>query len=152
MQIELGCKKKIYLPRDSSLYEEIKTKTTFKNPAYEQAMRYSGYDRVNLPQNLFYYEEFDGGLIVPRGLSLPNEEIITDNRIKVTVPYPNFNLPLRGVQKLSTDAYLAHVKGDCGDGVCVQHTGSGKSINALYLACRLRQKALIIRHKDDLIS
>lgn len=125
---------------------------TFNNPAYSNAVRHSkwGSSYISLPKYLSYYIEEDNTLYVPRGY-VPDTEfkIVDDYSFKNKVDYPKFRMKLRDTQR---EAILAFLQSGCGDGVIVLPTGKGKSITAIYLAYHLRQKALVIVQKDDLIT
>lgn len=158
MNIRIGSKKEIILPPNLDPYKDsylkkVMDELTLPNPAYFQAKKYSPYSYTTIPQSLFYYtyNQKDSTLTIPRGFSLENEEILDNFRVKVHADYPNYNLTLRRTQRMAADAYLNAVKGNCGDGVVVIQTGAGKSQTALYVASRLKQKALILVHKDDLV-
>ena len=140
---------------------------TYENPAYKSAKRYSKSRYISIPPYLTYYKEFsvsENGerkkvLSVPVGVhvhklldipfTLPS---LVDNRNDVKVYYPEFRLELRKDQEKAEQAYMYDV--------CVREypkcliqlpTGKGKSILALHLAQRLKQKTLILVHKDDLV-
>ncbi|MBO8161058.1 MAG: DEAD/DEAH box helicase [Thermosipho sp. (in: Bacteria)] len=127
---------------------KIKQDLTLVNPNYYKAKRYSKYNNVNIPKYVFYYRESKDHLVVPSGYKVPFEhEVIEDNRIEVTVPYPKINIKLRATQEEARKAYLD----DTDKGMIVLPTGKGKTILAIYLAHNLRQKTLVIVHKDDLV-
>lgn len=124
---------------------------TLDNPKYYSAKRYSGYKTIKIPQHLYYYKynSIKKELTAPIGYKLPFDNyIVEDERTVNTIHYPRFLLSLRGTQKEAFNSYLE----DTDKGLIVLPTGKGKSILGLYIAYALRQKALIIVHKDDLVS
>lgn len=132
--------------------QEVTEELTLPNPAFAQAEIYSPYAHVAIPKYNYYYN-YDPGrntLEIPRGCPIEGK-CIRDNRISVEVNYPPFRLELRGTQQEAVDAYLTEGREDR-DGLFVLPTGKGKSILFIYLAFLLKQKALIIVHKDDLVD
>ena len=131
--------------------EVIKNDLTLDNPKYYSAKKYSGYKNIKIPQNLYYYKynSLKKELVVPIGYKIPFDyNIVEDNRTISTVNYPRFLLSLRDTQKEAFKSYL----NDTDKGLIVLPTGKGKTILAMYIAYALRQKALVIVHKDDLVS
>lgn len=130
--------------------EQIKDDLTIDNPAYLNAKKFSKYSNVKLPKYITYYNTSKHGyLTVPTGYEVPFENhIIEDKRTEKTVNYPPFKLKLRQTQKEALMTYLD----DTEKGIIVLPTGKGKSILGLNIAYRLRQKTLVIVHKDDLAS
>jgi len=151
MKIDIGEYKIIreYTPAQKSV---IMDALSLANPAYASAMKFTSYSRISIPMYLNYYEKMKDALVVPRGYKIPFDHIIEDDtRFTLgNVEYPKFILKLRTTQK---EAYNAYIKGrENGDGVIVLPTGKGKSILGLFIASELKQKALIIVHKDDLVD
>lgn len=148
MKVEIGKDKYIY---DYSLEEEKKIleDLTIPNPKYLQALKYSKYKNVRIPKNLYYYTRLKNAIIVPRGYSIPFEYFVTkDNRNEQRAIYPPFKLSLRDTQQEAKKHYLE----DTEKGLIVLPTGKGKSILGLNLAYTLRQRTLVIVHKDDLVD
>lgn len=128
---------------------KIKEDLSIINPQYLQVKRYSKYSSTKVPKYLFYYNEEKDHLEVPVGYTLPFEyEVKEDLREERTVAYPSFLLTLRDTQKLAYKTYIQ----DTDKGILSLPTGKGKSILGLYLAYKLKQKALVIVHKDDLVN
>lgn len=127
----------------------IKEDLTLDNPKYAQVKKYSKYKNTRVPKYLFYYTQISKAIIVPRGYNIPFEHsIIEDTRNENTVNYPPFKLRLRDTQKKAKECYLE----DTDKGLIVLPTGKGKTILGLNLAYSLRQKTLVIVHKDDLVD
>lgn len=128
---------------------KIKEDLTLENPQYKQALRFSKWGKTKIPKYLFYYTQLKNAIIVPRGYNIPFEHsIVEDNRNESTVEYPRFKLTLRDTQKEAVSNYLENTD----NGLIVLPTGKGKSILGLNLAYRLKQRTLVIVHKDDLVD
>jgi superfamily II DNA or RNA helicase len=127
---------------------KIKSDLTFDNPAYKQAKQFSKWHSTTVDPYVRFYKEFDSCLIVPRGYKLPYiPKTVEDNRVKVRALFPKFRMTLRGAQE---KAYEAFTKSS-GSGLIILPTGVGKTILALYIAGRVKQKTLIVVQKNDLI-
>ncbi|MDR2750441.1 MAG: DEAD/DEAH box helicase family protein [Clostridiales bacterium] len=140
---------------DDETYALIRA-LTLPNPAYVSAMKYSGYSRVTLPETLTYYETFGPGkMIVPIGIDVSeyaNIEGVKDERVSEVVEYPPFKLELREDQAIAVNKYIKqNKKGKPPQGIITLPTGKGKTIVGLCIAAKLKQKTLIIVHKDDLV-
>lgn len=144
---------------NSSQENQIKKALTFKNPAYANAKRFSKSKYISIPPYLTYYEKVGNTLNVPIGIDLRkvlNVPFIpsTDRRIRSQVSFPAFILKkLRRDQKKAEKAYLEGVRYSVNPKCLIQlPTGKGKSILALHIAYLLKQKTLILVHKDDLVE
>lgn len=134
---------------DTETIREIKEQLTFSNDKYVQAQKYSKYPVRNIPQFIHYYSPISGGIAVPRGFKLNlDKSIVEDRRIENTVKYPKCKIKLRDDQDEALNSYLD----DPDKGLILLQTGKGKSILGLYIAYTLRQKTLIIVHKNDLVT
>ena len=144
----------------------IKDSLTFDNPDYNKAKKYSRSGYTNKPKYLTYYTENsvrddnDGVrkkvLSVPVGFDvrkfLKNSEIqFKDERVDNHVKYPKFNLELRKDQSKAEKEYFKTIKEEYPKNIIQLPTGKGKSILALHIAQKLKQKTLILVHKDDLV-
>lgn len=148
MKVTIGKDKLIYDYIEEEVLK-IKEDLTLENPAYKQALRFSKWGKTKIPKHLFYYTQLKNAIIVPRGYNIPFEHSIEeDNRIECTVDYPNFKLSLRDTQRDAVNHYLE----DTDKGLIVLPTGKGKSILGLHLAHLLKQRTLVIVHKDDLVD
>lgn len=159
--------RKLLTDLKSEEIKRIKNSLTFDNPAYKNAVKYSKKNYISIPQKLFYYKEQslklnDGSrkycLNVPIGFDLScfdDVEIIEDKRVAKHVEYPDFSLDLRIEQELAGKAYLAEQEKSSNmyypKSIIQLKTGQGKSILALYLAQKLKQKTLVLVHKSDLV-
>lgn len=143
--------------------EFLKKTTTVKNPKYEQAKKYSKRNKVYyIPKTLEYFKEYsertENGvrskvLEVPIGLlnlfsdSESSDVLIRDFRQSVEQVYPNFIFDLRKDQE---EAFKNYINKPLQNMIQLR-TGKGKTILALYIAQYLKQRALILVHKDDLV-
>lgn len=159
--------RKIITDLKSEEASAIKRRLTYDNPAYINAVKFSKRSYIAIPQSLYYYKEQnlrqeDGTrkycLNVPVGFDLSefkNVEVTEDLRVDKEVEYPDFVLDLREEQDKAKKAYLDELKKASENyypkSIIQLFTGQGKSILALYLAHKLRQKTLILVHKDDLV-
>lgn len=126
----------------------IKDDLTIANPMYAKAKKYAKYVGRNFPKYLTYYQEAGGEMVVPAYYEIPFEnEIKEDSREEVTVKYPPFLLQMRETQQQALNAYLDNPE----KGIIVMPTGKGKTILGLKIASVLKQKLLVIVHKDDLV-
>lgn len=127
----------------------IKEDLTLVNPKYVQALKHTRYSTVKIPKYLRFYNDCGSYLEVPRGYTIPFPvDKVNDLTREVVVSYPKFLLDLRDTQK---EAFSHYIK-DTDKGIIVLPTGKGKSILGCYIASRLRQKTLVLVHKDDLVS
>ena len=163
MIIEKSCRQTVY-GLNSEQLELLKDKTTFDNPAYKNAKKYSRYKYISIPPYLLYYNQYkaasrEGGvgtvLNLPVGVNVDeilgmNIETI-DNRVAVECGYPKFQLELRKDQIKAEQAYLSEVNKKYPKSIIQLPTGKGKSILAIHIASVLKQKTLILVHKDDLV-
>lgn len=128
--------------------QKIMDDLTLDNPKYKQAKKYSKWKNTKIPKYLFYYQQEGETLFIPSGYKIPfKNEIIEDSRAINNVVYPPFKLKLRETQQEAFDSYMK----DTEKGLICMPTGKGKSIFGLYLASQLKQKTLIIVHKEDLV-
>ena len=150
---------------DSEQREKIKEALTFNNPAYANAKRYGRSKYISIPPYLTYYDEIivkyeeerKKVLSVPIGVDLYKIlDVLNfdfeDRRVVRQVNYPKFNLELRNDQMRAEKHYLDDVEKVSNPRSIIQlPTGKGKSILALHIAHELKQKTLILVHKDDLV-
>jgi superfamily II DNA or RNA helicase len=133
---------------DAVVLEKIEADCIYKNPKHSEALR-MGYSARKIPKLINLSTQTETGLIVPIGmlntlvLQYPDAEII-DKRTTVPVQIP-FNGQLRNYQqKFVADAILAD------GGVLVAATGAGKTISAIALASKLKQRTLVLVKSKDL--
>lgn len=144
-------RKRVYGFTEKQL-SQIKTDLTFLNPEWVQVQKYSKWSGTKIPKWLHYYNysyTFQEPYIsVPMGYMLPfgvTETIVYDDRLSLDIEYPKFELTLREIQEKATSQFERM-------GTLVLPTGTGKSICGLYLAGKLKQRALIVVNKDDLVD
>lgn len=128
--------------------ERIKKDLTFKNPEYESILKFSRWGSTKVPEFLYYYKEIGDSLEVPRGYKIPFDyEVIEDASISFkNIEYPLVQIQPRKVQQVAIEHFTDNT------GTLVINTGLGKSIIGLMLAGKLKERALIIVNKDDLID
>lgn len=143
-------KNRKYLYNLSKEYSDlVKKELTFTNPKAIQVKKYSKYLTTKIPDYLYYYsEDTQGNLSVPIGFNLNFKKLFSniDLRVSNIVNYPEFLLKLRIDQDKAEKEYLEKKYG-----VIQLPTGKGKTILALHIAFTLKQKTLILVHKDDLV-
>lgn len=135
--------------------EQITRDLTIPNPAYIEAVKRNAFNADMLPQNLYYYKDTGRRIAVPRGYNVPYaHRIIADERLtNDPVDYPPFRFKLRETQQEAFDAYVERARHPSEEqGILILPTGKGKSILGLYLAGALKQRALIVVQKNDLVS
>lgn len=141
---------KMYIPLKEVSEEtllKIKQDLTVPNKDYENALRYSKYGRVNLPKYIYLYKCSKSDLIVPRGYGINKAKKYLDETLETRVDYPKPLIQLRELQSIAEKNYLRNTD----NGLIILNTGIGKSILGLHIAYMLRQKTLVIVHKNDLI-
>ena len=139
---------------DPDLMEVVKETLSLENPQYKNAVRFSKYPVTRIPKTLLYYDMISPKEIaVPRGflatLDLNNipYRVTSDERVESTVDYPPFLLHLRKTQE---EAFLKYIE-NTDKGLIILPTGKGKTVLGINIASRLKQKVLVIVHKDDLV-
>lgn len=137
---------KQYRGLEPSKLAKIKESLTFDNPAYVNALRYSKWGNVRIPRKLRYYKVVGDSVMTPLGYEPDFPAILVASDATVAkVSYPEFKLELREIQQKAVEAFD-------GFGTLVLPTGTGKSICGLYLAGKLKQRALVVVNKDDLVD
>ena len=137
--------------------KKIKDALTYDNPAYLSAKRYSRNRYITIPPYISYFKEGKNDFTIPIGVNVEDllkvkaEEVI-DNRIDAEVSYPEFTLELREDQQKAKDSYLSSQKESVPKCLIQLPTGKGKTILALNLAYTLKQRTLVLVHKDDLVT
>lgn len=145
----------IYFNLPENVLGEMKKELTFKNPTYEQVMRFSRWSTTNVPQYLTYFKQLkENAIEVPIGYSVESlpDMPISDERVRRGINTPPFLLRLRKTQIQAFEQYMKLNESVLPLNGCIQMpTGKGKSILGLYIAKNLCQKTLIVVHKDDLV-
>ena len=103
------------------------------------------------PQPFPVYRESKKKLYIPRfyGLEIYGEadEMLIEDGKKINL---KFNGELRPKQKPVVEKYMKHIKNNH-SGLLALHTGFGKTCLALNIISRIKQKTLIIVHKEFLL-
>lgn len=143
--------------------EELRMRSTFSNPKYKAAYRFSKKKVIYIPKTIEYFNEYsernENGvrskvIQVPIGmlnlfdLSESTDVILRDERVSVEQSYPKFLFDLRNDQKSAFQDYIDNPLKN----VVQLRTGKGKTILALYIAQYLKQRTLVLVHKDDLVT
>lgn len=130
LEIELSNCQKIY-NLNNEQKEKIRKDLTFKNPAYENILKYSKWGKTREPEFLHYYKETSDYMEVPIGYSRKSfvpYEITKDVRLDLNVKYPKPLITLRDLQEKATLSYMKEVVGTLGStGTIILPTGSGKA-------------------------
>jgi superfamily II DNA or RNA helicase len=156
MKISIGGQQEI---REFSIDEKkfIIDALTISNPAYEQILRHTPYKYTTVPKYLFYAVASGNGLLnVPRGFKVPFPHVITED-LRLThenITYPKLKIIPRKTQVEALESYISKREENPNNipGVFEIPTGKGKCILGAMLAARLKQRALIVVAKDDLID
>lgn len=145
----------IFSPPDE-IYHQIIRDNTFPNPKFESNQQH-GYSNWKISETIETFRLFPRGILVPRGY-LPklldlcegyNISVnIEDCRVVQPVAIPFLEgVTLRCYQEKAVNDAL-HVD----QGVIISPTGSGKTLIALEIIRRRRQKALVVVHRSDLAA
>ena len=142
--------------------EQIEKDLTFKNPKYEQIMRYSKWGSTREPQYIEYFkysttDNHELVMQIPVGYKIPDNikvDSITDNRCtQVQEDFPHFLMDLRPTQQEALDKFVQCNTNPLGVSGSIQMpTGKGKTILGLAIAEHYKCRTLIIVHKTDLVN
>lgn len=124
--------------------KKLKQDLTFKNPQYESIMKFSKWEKTRVSPYLKYYEKRGNFYYTPMGYDVQGE-VVLDKRLSLDISYPQFLLELRNIQKNAVEEFKEQ-------GTLVLPTGTGKTVCGLYLAGKLKQRALVVVNKDDLVD
>lgn len=127
---------------------KIKEDLTFDNPKYKSAKSFSRFNHTGIDPSIYFYKEYLGSLIVPRGYVVPFPHKIKETSlIENKVLFPKFKWKLRDTQQEAFNEWNKSRR----SGLIILQTGKGKTILGLYLASVSQQKTLVIVQKNDLI-
>ncbi len=140
---------------EARLSEAIKEKLTFRNPAWEEAVR-MGRWTGHIQKELKFYRDIPGGLAIPRGLfrsiqlicsDIGEPVIIEDSRR--TLPEIDFSFTgdLRDYQREAVAEVM-----DRGEATLSAPTGAGKTVIALAIIAERKQSCLVIVHNKELLQ
>ncbi len=131
----------------SDLTEEelqlLKEDLTLENPKYLDVKKHakSTYALKDIAKYLYYYIEYDSYILIPRNYNIySNLLTIKADKVFDSVPneYFKFTKELRDYQK----EFISKV--DTDDAVFVVPCGAGKTVLALYYACEIKKKTLVL--------
>ena len=154
MQITINAKLILEGIKEPSLVNTIKGKLTINNPAYLNAMKYNGYAR-NIPEKLFFYEELENGLIMPRGFAYQLWQFLSQYDIKPELFDERRFMPVKdfcfdgALRDYQVRACSDVLKRDMA--LLVAPTGAGKTAMCLWLIAQRKQPALIMVHNKELL-
>lgn len=143
------------------LVKQIKKKLRLRNPAYYPAIRKNPKAKYAVSEFFEYYSLDDSGvptLHLPRGLRrrvdsyfdrANHETTFVDNQATVSSGAIQSNIDLRDYQK---PVYEDIDSSEYPQGILNLSTGFGKTVIAIQLICDLKQKALIVAPKLDIVE
>lgn len=138
------------------LKNRIKKQLTFNNPAFLSASRYSPHEMrfSRIPPEIEDYEVVPEGLIVPRGFRLSHVPAIVteDYRISVPAEWPSGKVSLLPRQVEARDKFLSECRVGRTEGCLVLPPGGGKTLLGLSIAAALKQKTLVIVHRQSYLK
>lgn len=168
----VGKERQLYLSECATLtnptkkeVKSIKSATTFTNPAYERAKKYTHYTSYKIPQTLCFssvgYFRGVPAIRFPIGLRF---EVSEDRPIHKVIDYrvfekpkhrpPEFKLTLREDQERALLQYVSinawQEKQPCG--LVQLPTGKGKTILSLAIVNEFKLKTLVIVHTNGLVK
>jgi len=137
------------------LRDWLLTALTFRNPVFDEAIKYGRYVG-NIPEFIYMAQTTPGGIIIPRGYlqviekgliykQVPLE--IIDNRILLPPITVESKIKPFLYQKAAKRNLLKHP-----NGILLAPPGSGKTVMALYLFASLFQPMLWITHTNRLAN
>lgn len=127
-------------------YKKIMSALTFRNPAYDEAIKFNR-STWNTDKTVELYKETRNGLIVPRGVKLDYDfDEYSDNRDSYPVKITTCIEP-----RIYQERVIRLAIGQQG-GVIVAPTGSGKTTMAIEIAARLGERCLILVKSKDLAT
>ncbi len=138
----------------AAVHDAVRRRFTLDNPAYAEAKRFD-HDTRGIPAHLLYYDERpDGALVVPRGAL---ELVYRDCRVlgleSSWVDETHIADPVAFKERVTLSEAQERAVGQVLTrrvGVLESPAGSGKTIMAMALIARRRQRALIIVHTKEL--
>jgi superfamily II DNA or RNA helicase len=138
-----------------SVTQAIKERLTFPNPEFEAARKLNKYC-YHLPRTISFYQEEPDGLSFPKGfagaawnlcrsISALEPELVDDRHELVPINI-TFTGSLRPYQEKAVNAMLSRTMG-----VLKSGTGSGKTVIAIALICKIRQPTLVLVPNKELM-
>jgi superfamily II DNA or RNA helicase len=149
-------KYKTILTKDGYLLNKKKFKTkeldTVKNDLTVQPQLSYSVGVKNKLEKFEVYKENDEFLSIPKyyGISKFGKPDLNEEIIGESINY-TFGGELRPLQKDIVNSVMDHINKYDGGGICVG-CGSGKTVMAINISCKLKVKTLIIVHKTFLLN
>jgi len=138
-----------------ALIKKIQKDLSFKNPAYENAMKYGKFISADMPSHLNLFESEDNDAWVPRGyihwllgwMRKKKKKFKLRDKTLVLKPLNlKFKGELRPLQKPAIPALLGY---PCG--VLEADTGAGKTVMGINMIVQRQQPTLVIVHSKELL-
>lgn len=139
------------------IIEEIKARLTFKNPAYEEALKRlkamgKYYARPQTLEMIRGWKQRGGILYVPRGCTSEALKLLGQPEIKdYTRKLSEVRFTFRGSLKPAQEPAVQAILGRRFSTLC-SPTGSGKTVMGLYVIAQRKQPALVIVHTTALLE
>lgn len=122
------------------------------NPKYINAVKHSPWPVTRIPHHLYVFENTSEGLMLPRGFPFQDYQMcaewdVIDERAESPVQYPDLKIDTYISQKYWVEKVLGLSDDPSGCFLMLIPTARGKTIFALALGAKLRQKMLVITHR-----
>lgn len=134
--------------------QALKHRLTMDNPKYQNLERMGRYTG-STAQRLYFYDENQDGLIIPRGYAAQAYQICQGHGEKINIQderqlLPEINFSFNGnLRPFQTDAVKDMLMYQ--QGVLSSPTGAGKTVMALNIIAERSQPTLIIVHTKELL-
>ena len=130
---------------------------TYRNKAYEQAVKYGRYVPVNMPKTIsFWSRDPNGVMYLPKGFIVKAKQMLEQNKIPYTIEDNTIRRPLSTplewkitLRNYQEDAFKNLLRYPIG--VLRARTGAGKTITMLRLIQHRNQHTLVIVHNKELM-
>jgi superfamily II DNA or RNA helicase len=129
----------------------LKTKLTYSNPQYVQAVKNGRYIPNSMPRTVQFYKERDSKLMVPKGYMhhvlylLGSKTKVVDRTVAPDIDI-SFKGTLRPYQNKATKDILNRRFG-----VLKAATGSGKTVMGTFIASKRKTTTLVVVHNKELL-
>jgi superfamily II DNA or RNA helicase len=154
MKITINSKLILSDVKKLSVLATIKERLTMPNPAYQEALKHGRYTG-NIPAVLYFYEELENSLIMPRGFAYQLWRLLSKNGLKPELSdqrrlMPEMDFCFHGdLRDYQVGACSDVLKRDMA--LLVAPTGAGKTAMGLWLVSQRKQPCLIMVHTKELL-
>jgi len=155
IQIGKGCR---YYGLDEEAMRKLFSDLTYKNKAYDDAIRFGSYVSSDIPEKIRYFAVSRDGKIIwsPRGYIWVMKKWLKNNGYPVkiddrTLTLPGINLKFQGKLRDYQEIAVNDIIRRYPIGVLKANTGSGKTIIAIAVIAKRKQPTLIIIHTKELL-